>query len=340
MANLHDNLLNTAPLEDFGARCSDEHGTLYRNLNREILEVCRDLPESLRVPGTMVLMAGGLRPGEAYDFCAEFPVPLWSVLDAAGPEVTSAASHAGLYRSALTAQAMSFLLHLMDDHIIDGQTAPSILLLQLRTAVWNRFARHIEELSRNLAEAERDPVRSAIDLYFESLHHPEAVGDLDAYLERSRREMHIWSAAPALLALHTRDLFPPESAPGTSFWFDLIAAVSTAWRLVDDLRDWQDDAVAGHRSAVYYLLSPESAGCFDAVATETARLRELEQALRREGVLERAVDLALETLRRVRRVVPDACPGLAADLDNLCAPLMQFQADHKHNLTNIQGVEH
>ncbi|MCR9143201.1 MAG: hypothetical protein NXI24_13180 [bacterium] len=317
------------------------HQDLYRSLNLAILDVCRDLPRSLQIPATLQLMAGARRPSggsqeAAWDFCQEFPVALWAVLAPPphSPAPVADGNTAALsespfsgspgadnvdYRTAVRTQAMAFLLHIIDDHLSDGQARPDVLLLQLRTAVWNRFQAGVAPAGVIPANAVpgsgtttgEDRVRAWIDLYFESVYEPGEPEDLSAYFELALKQMAIWSVAPALLALRRRagptgDDFAECAAIRT-----LLDSVVLAWRLTDDLEDWRDDARRGLRSALYHL-APESvreiwnavgAACKysderDLTGTPEgeARIAELQSALERASVPAGARDLAREHL--------------------------------------------
>lgn len=300
----------------FGVGNVITHTDLYKALNLEILKVCKDLPESLKIPATMHLMAGGRQPGRPYDFCGDFPVPLWSILrtihaekpggstmppgDSTGS--TGCASQPELLKTAITTQAMAFLLHLIDDHLSDGQVPADILLLQLRTVVWNRFHSGVTHLSQQ-TERPHSTIQRWVDWYFESTYQPAPPRNLDEYLELSSRQMAIWAVAPALLHLGIGGAFEQ-----TERIREFVESVTLAWRLIDDLQDWQEDAQAGQQAALYFHSSPSTQSRLDAVRLEPgshqrdAALDELSAALEREHIPERAARQALDHLQNATAI--------------------------------------
>ncbi len=286
---------------------------LYRSLNREIVEVCRDLPDCLQLPATLQLMAGGLRSpadddragepedrSEFFDFCSEFPAPLWSILTPAalGSDDDDRSASVADRKAAVRTQAMAFLLHLIDDHLCDGQTPPDILVLQLRTAVWNRFEQGLQKLAPK-AVNDGQAIREWVDAYFESTYQPTPPADLSEYMSLATRQMAIWTAAPALLALRAGAEFDVCRKI-----HEILEAVTLAWRLTDDIDDRLEDARLGHRSALYFLSPPYTRVKWEAAAANTSPAAgsrseseaELDAALEAAKIPARARELANEYL--------------------------------------------
>ncbi|HST61377.1 MAG TPA: hypothetical protein VLK84_21915 [Longimicrobium sp.] len=182
-------------------------------------------------------------------FFGLFYVPVWSFLHWA-PAAAPLPPPAQVLGTARTAHALALFLHLWDDHLSDGQLAPDLLRLQLRTLAWARFTAQARTLAA-AAGARAGVVDAHARDYLVALHRPEPVSNLDGYLARFGRQVAVWTLVPRLLG---RALAGPAAGKALAGAVEHFAA---AWRLVDDLQDVHLDARAGAQTAVWLALDEE-----------------------------------------------------------------------------------
>lgn len=288
---------------------SPERESLRERLDASLRETVAALPRALQHEAAALL--DGYGAGKL-SFIGLFYVPTWSFLSERPLADTQR-------RLAEQVQAHALLLHLWDDHLCDGQLAPDLVRLHLRTIAWQRFEAGARALARARGRRE-DVVDAALERYFGSgtIHgrgRPE-VGDLDAYLARFRDEIAIWSLVPELL---DEALCPsPLSAA--------VEHVSVAWRLLDDIQDTHEDLLADHRSAVWWACDAELrelwAACRDAQPEAWANLL---TAFDATGLVAGLLRQTREYLRLAHDAAIAAdCPNLAADLLTMGLGLGEF----------------
>jgi len=244
---------------DFGkVRLSKRESAFYRRFSKEIMSLCRSLPESAQTDSMLFLMEySGLNIGDELDFFANYYPPAWSILYWLGHEATLPAKRLKErdLANAVTAQSMAMLLHSLDDHLIDGQVSVSPLTLLLRSQASTIMSRAFRNLAEGVPAGEKT-VRGFVDDYYSSTQDSQGPESLDSYCNLFRRQMAIWMIAPVLLSMKmtvisefTRDL---ERAYGS---------FGIAWRLLDDIRDMGDDIGTGSHSSIYLCL-PEKARAY------------------------------------------------------------------------------
>jgi hypothetical protein len=222
---------------------------LCRRLDRALEAVCAVLPPPLR-PGAHELLASyGRRSADAAgaepSFFHHFYSPLWSWIywAATAPEVPEVPEMGEV----VAGQAMAMFLHLLDDHLCDGQLRCQPLLLQLRTAAWLKMEQCAQALAKDSASA-KELWQSDISRYFAAIHRPPPRQDLDGYCAHFRDQMATCVAFPALTL---RWQGTPEAAEDLC---RIVYGLGIAWRLVDDVQDAYADWLAGHESILYILL--------------------------------------------------------------------------------------
>jgi hypothetical protein len=237
---------------DFGkAKLSKTENTFYRRFSKEILSLCRSLPESAQTDAVLFLMKySGLNLGDELDFFAHFYPPAWSILYWLSRD--SALSSKRLERrdvtNAVTAQSMAMFLHSLDDHLTDGQVSVSPLSLLLRSQSWTIMNRAFCNLAEGIPAGERT-VRSFIDEYYSSIQDSKGLKSLDSYFDLFRRQMGIGMVAPTLLSMKMMGI--------SDFTRDIQIAYGSfgiAWRLLDDIRDIGRDIEKRSHSAIYLCL--------------------------------------------------------------------------------------
>ncbi|MFJ1791633.1 hypothetical protein [Kitasatospora griseola] len=225
------------------------------------------------------------------DFLQLFPVPLWSFLHWAAPTDGAARGHAE------RAHALSLLLHLWDDHLVDAQLPLNFARLHVRGAVWADFVDAARSLCRESA-VPQSVVDSHADTYLNAVGAPEEPADLAAYCAVFERQAAVWTVVPRILA---------ESAAAPAELAALVGDFAVAWRLTDDVHDVAADTAAGVRGAVWHELRTPAGSSRPSVAdpdAAAARLRaragrlldSAEHRARQAGLTGLARELALSRL--------------------------------------------
>lgn len=230
-----------------------EQAALLALMNRQIIELCRTLPKSLQDSALLAVQRHftGFQLTNLMNFFTKFYVPSWSLIYWMDRQAESSA-HTGLsaqeLEQAIVAQGLAYFLHMLDDHIADGQIPISHLLLQLRTQAWIKFTGLAQGLAQSVADGDVI-IQSTLDRYFQGIHDPVAPSDFDGYCELFRQQLSTTLVIPLLVAKRTGCPTQPLQKSYEAFCI--------AWRLLDDLRDCDEDTFAGQKSAIYYSLSPD-----------------------------------------------------------------------------------
>jgi hypothetical protein len=244
--------LDTLTTLSFGPlSLSPELESLRRQLNRRIPALCGRMPASLRDSALLAIQARTTRFQARHvgAFFDKYAPPVWTVIPALAAGRRPVAPER--LHDALTAQAAAMFLHLLDDHLVDGDIPVDNLFLQLRTEAWLQFRAALDDLAGAAPEVQA-VTEELIDLYFRSVHRPPDRPDLATYEAVFRGEIATGLAAPLVtagLAGYTEQ----EQQATRSMYEEFCVA----WRILDDLRDCREDSLAGQVTSVYHLLSPE-----------------------------------------------------------------------------------
>lgn len=283
----------------FGASPPDpEREGLRRAMNDDLSQLTREaLPPRLAAEAQSLLAQ--YSDG---DFFARFPVPAWSFLQG-GP--LGGALPAGVAGQARRAHGLALFLHLWDDHLCDGELAPDLLRLHLRTAAWQAWEAHCRALCRSLgadlALCSRHAAR-----YLEALQRPAPAPDLPAYEAAFRESVAMWTVVPRLLAGRAT---PAAGGLGTA-----LEAFFVAWRLLDDLQDMRADCLAGRTTAVALLLDAPGRRRWEACRDDGAAFDRLLRALPSQGLPARLLWRVAALLGEARAAAAPAWPGLATHI--------------------------
>ena len=229
---------------DFGRPPQDlAIDALAARLNAEVLGLAAGLPAALRAEAYAALhgYGGGVRL-----FIELFYRPVWSFLH------WLPAPDAEALRLACRVQAMSLFLHLWDDHLADGQLAPDLVRLHLRSLAWQAFSEAAERL--RVVAAAAGPVAGADALvaeYLETSHRPGIATSLADHAARMVQQVGIWRVAPLLYGGIV------AGPAGARALCRVVERFSVGWRLVDDVQDAAEDVRSGQQNALELALDAE-----------------------------------------------------------------------------------
>lgn len=243
---------------------------LRRSMNAELFALAGRLPPRLAEEARAIL-TGYCGDG---DFFRLFYVPTWSFLLWSGLAEP-------LATLALRGHAASLFLHLWDDHLADGQLAPDLLRLQMRSLAHEAFLTSCQELAAALGAPDSLIARREA-AYLETAHCGTGATDLESYARAAMAQMAIWSVVPALI----------DHAKGSRLE-PMVEAFIIAWRLIDDVQDAAVDAASGQENAVWYALDArpglQATALIDFVITSGAAGKVADRA---QTELERAAEAA------------------------------------------------
>lgn len=249
------NLLMYCQHIDFGqCALSENQSVFYRRFNNELVSLSRSMPQSAQTDAMLFLMSySGLNPGDELDFFANYYAPIWSMLYWLSnyDSVSTKQLNDDDLATAISAQSMAMFLHALDDHLVDNQVPVSPLTVMLRTQAWMIMTRSLYNLSGGLPAGDR-VVQSFIDDYYSSSQDSEKCNSFDCYCDLFRMRMAILMIAPILLSMKVTDT--------EAFTRDVEIAYGSfgiAWRLLDDIRDIDEDMKKGAESSIYLCL-PEN----------------------------------------------------------------------------------
>jgi hypothetical protein len=236
---------------DFGiVKLSDGEKVFCRQLNKEILLLCKSMPESTQIDALTFLMGyAGVSFDQEINFFKNYYAPAWSViywLIHSCPDDKKLANKD--INNAISAHAMAMFLHSIDDHLNDGQISVNHLSLLLRSQAWMRMNNALGNLTDGVDDG-HEIVKGFIDEYYTGICGSEKIESLDRYCERFRKQMATWLIVPVLIT--------KKIADDTDFTHSIQSAYESfgiAWRLLDDLQDIEKDMIKGTHSAIYYSL--------------------------------------------------------------------------------------
>lgn len=228
-------------------RLLPEQQRCLRRLNQRIPALCNRMPSSVQTR-TALWMQRRLaksRLGVLANFYDLYYPPAWTVIYWLTPPPRELAPP---LTTALDVQAAAMLLHLLDDHLVDGEFPLNNLALHLRTQAWMSFHEAASQLAASVDGGAAVAVEF-LDAYFATIDEPPDSPNLAEYERLFRGQMATWLVAPLLTArLVGHDEHQVRG---------MFESFGLAWRLFDDLRDCAADARAGTRSGLYHLLLPE-----------------------------------------------------------------------------------
>ena len=292
---------------DFGhPPASPAIDALAARLDAEVLGLAASLPPALRQEAEAALRGYG---GGQRLFIELFYRPVWSFLHwlpAADPEAV---------RLAGRVQAMSLFLHLWDDHLSDGQLAPDLVRLHLRSLAWQAYAESAERL-RVIAAAPTGLIEPLVAAYLETVHRPGVARSLSEHAERMVQQVGIWRVAPLL---YGRIVAGPA---GGAALCRVVERFSIAWRLIDDVQDAAEDVRSGQQNALNLALDEDGRAAWHTCRAHSAALPRPEAqswaavglAMQRGGLADVLARADAEVAAAMAAAAGQGWTGLAAEL--------------------------
>jgi hypothetical protein len=219
-------------------------------MNAEMMALLQTLPASTHVDAVVFFRKHlGTTFFPVFDFFRHYYAPAWSILYwlEQHPAVAPALKMADR-NHARTAHAMALFLHLLDDHLYDGQLPVSHLSLLLRSQAWMQMNTAFTQLAAGVDGGVK-LVQDFIDAYYASIGSPPTPDNLDGYCRHFCRQMATGMIVPVLMAdkLTGDDQFSAALQ-------EAYGAFGIAWRLLDDVQDMEADMRSGNHSGIYYAL--------------------------------------------------------------------------------------
>lgn len=239
---------------DFGpVNLSEEEIDFCSELNKEVISLCKSLPESLQTEALLLLLRCFKIPfGQEFSFFMNYYTPAWSIiywLIQVGP--TGKRLKQEDIRSAKTAHSMALLLHPIDDHLNDKELPATHLTLLLRSQLWMVMNNALDRLAGTI-DGGPEIVTGFLDDYYSSITSSQEMLTLDSYCDRFRKQMATGFIAPVLIM--------KKMSADEEFTHAVQSAYSSfgiAWRLLDDINDIKTDMMKGTKSAIYACLSED-----------------------------------------------------------------------------------
>jgi hypothetical protein len=239
---------------DFGVvPLSSDEIDFCREMDDEVTEFCNSLPPSMGTDAILFWTAFFRMPlGEQFCFFQNYYTPAWSIIYWLfnSTPVAENLSQQDI-RDIKTAHAMALLLHPLDDHLNDGQIAPTHLAVLVRSHAWFLMNNAFNRIADGL-ENGKDIVHGFLADYYSSITGSREILSLESYCDTFRKQMATGFITPVLLMrkMSADDEFVLAIQ-------DAYGSFGIAWRLLDDIKDLETDILNGSKSSFYYCLPDE-----------------------------------------------------------------------------------
>lgn len=255
---------------DFGGiSISNEEKDFYNQLNNEIILLCKSLPQSIQTDALLFLMEYlNASFEEELIFFRKYYKPAWSIIYwLIQPTPDDKVIEKKDIKNAITGHAMAMFLHAFDDHLNDNELPATHQTLLLRSQSWMRMNKSMYILADSV-DGGHDIVRSFIDDYYYSICSSKEIKTIDNYCDIFRKQMATWLIVPVLLAkkINTDKKF--TDAVQTAY-----GSFGIAWRLLDDIKDIEEDMRKGSHSSLYICLPENIKDCWDKISGVQLRER-------------------------------------------------------------------
>lgn len=311
----------------FGAvDLSDEEKKFCTEWNREIISLCKSLPESTQTDALLFLMRYSRASFEDLNLFRMYYVPAWSIIywlikSCPNP---GKLSHQDV-KNAKAAHFMAMFLHALDDHLNDHQIPVTHLALLLRSQAWVLMNNAIRSLSEGL-DGDMEMVEDFIDDYYASIRNTNGTNSLKDYCALFRKQMATWLIVPFILSqkmtLNEKFTNAVQAAYGS---------FGIAWRLLDDIQDMEIDMNNSIHSSLYVCLDEEIKELWDQDFPENGPKNSRECDIILEHILENHIidTIKKQLCRELRSAASifDDCNlnGLADEFRCMLKPLVRGQ---------------
>jgi hypothetical protein len=214
-------------------------------VNNEIISMCRGLPSSKQTEAFLLLMKyAGISIGEKFDFFKKFYPCSWTILAhiAAYKNITDPEN----FREIIKAHAMAMFLHSIEDHLTDGEVSPNIITLLLHAEAWRIYKSNLEKIAESIGIS-KEFIDKYINRYYSSIGSDPAKSSLEGYCYHFRDQMANTTLIVDLCAISNNI----ENEKKTDI-IEAFECFGIAWRLLDDINDFEEDLSSGTRNAFYY----------------------------------------------------------------------------------------
>jgi len=260
MSEMIEDFLSYCTKIDFGAvNLSGEEKEFRNELNIEIISLCKSMPDSIQTDALLFLMKYlKVSFDKDLNFVRYFYVPAWSIIY----RLIKSCPKEKMFKqrdikNAKTAHSMAMLLHPLDDHLNDKELPATHLTVLLRSQAWMIMTNAFNSLADEVGGG-REIVQDFIDKYYSSICSSKRTESLDKYCDEFRKEMATWLIVPVLLArkINTNEEFSKAILNG-------YESFGIAWRLLDDIKDFETDMMKGVHSSLYWGLPEDQKRIWD-----------------------------------------------------------------------------
>lgn len=249
----------------------------HNSMNTELLHLCKKLSKPLQNSAALFLLQYNPTKNAFFDFMSLFYPPSYTTIYWTLHYNTPTKS---ISENSLRAMTMALFLHLLDDHISDGDIKADHLHLQLRTESWNTFMESCKSLAEPIPNG-KEIIQEYIDEYFSNIYNPPEIQTIEEYENLFPKQIATWRLVVNLLAQIL-------STENTAIVLDKIySSFGIAWRLLDDLQDWEKGCMEKQKTAVYYTLLYEKRSLWES--------GEKEQILEFKDVFEKELIYRIKT---------------------------------------------
>ncbi len=331
-------MLNESIIQSLFSRCSSvDFGViastsgrdeLLRRLNSAIIELVRSLPRSMQTEAMLFVMSyAGLRLGDELDLFRNYYPPIWSCLWWI-IQVDNVQCTKEFIDAAASAQALAMMLHSLDDHLCDGEVPVSLLTLLLRSQTWLRMHDSVVQLAETVPSG-NPLVTDLLNDYYAGITDKDGAGDLNEYCTKFEKQMALGLIVPSLLARMIEGCRRFQSNLEEKLRASLVR-FGVAWRLLDDIRDIEEDMRFGRKTGVYLLLSGEGQALWGGTQTSGKESKPYESVailagmIQERNIIEILVGRIVDELHRAVAYAKEAgLHGLASEYLALAEPLMR-----------------
>jgi hypothetical protein len=314
---------------DFGeVTLSGEEKLFYDQLKQAIMRIIKSLPLPVQTDAMLELMGHLKLPlNRDVDFLKAFYPPTWTILywlyitfdDGSVFSKRDIQNYCTIHSAAM-------LLHLIDDHLVDGDMPATHQVLLLRSQLWVAMNHALNAQTRG-KDRDFQTARKYLDTYYASVGNAQGLSSLNAYCLRFKQQMGMGFIAPVLMTKKITVDVRLSKAVET-----LFGAFGTAWRLLDDLQDIPTDILKRTRSSVYICL-PEKIKrqwCSKRPATisKVEHTELIFQSIIEQNIIERLISRICQELNLASSIADSIkIQGYASELNSLEKSLKSLTFD-------------